>query len=282
MNTTIEVCDVSYKYPDHHWALKHINFEVRQGEILGIVGPNGSGKSTLLKLLSGVLKPVDGQILLFGRHLTKLKHKIIAQMVAVVPQNTVINFPFTTYEIVLMGRAPHLGLLQIERKNDFMIVERAMQYTNSIEFAQRRINELSGGERQRVIIARALAQEPQIILLDEPTAHLDLKYQVEIFDLIKRLNRENLMTVVVVSHDLNLAGEYCDRLILLKDGEVYKTGFPKQVITEADIQAVYDIEVLVSPNPMTGAPHITLVGKEFKKDRKRENGKTRKRDRNLF
>jgi len=264
MNPVIEVHDISYQYNlDHSLVLNRINFDVRQGEILGIVGPNGSGKSTLLKLLSGVLKPVEGRILLLERPLSRLNHKSIAKMIAVVPQNTVISFPFTVREIVLMGRSPHLGLLQIERQRDFKIVEQAMMYTNSLEFSNRKIDELSGGERQRVIIARALVQEPQIILLDEPTAHLDLKHQIEIFDLIKQLNIENLMTVVVVSHDLNLAGEYCDRLILLKEGEVYKIGNPKEVITEEDIKAVYDTDVLVSPNPLTGAPNVTLISKYF-------------------
>lgn len=263
MNAIIEVYDVSYRYTDHSLVLNGINFDVRQGEILGIVGPNGSGKSTLLKLLSGVLKLVKGRILLSGRQISRLNHKSIAKIVAVVPQNMVITFPFTAQEIVMMGRSPHLGMLQMERKKDFNIVEQAMRYTNSLEFANRKIDELSGGERQRVIIARALAQEPRIILLDEPTAHLDLKYQIEIFDLIKRFNMENLMTVVVVSHDLNLAGEYCDRLILLKEGKIYKIGNPKEVITEEDIKEVYDTEVLISKNPLTGAPHVTLVGKQF-------------------
>ena len=177
------------------------------------------------------------------------------------PQNTIISFPFAAQEIVLMGRAPHLGMFQVEGQKDFKIVQQAMRYTNSLEFADRKINELSGGERQRVIIARALAQEPKIILLDEPTAHLDLKYQVEIFDLVRQLNQENQMTVVVVSHDLNLAGAYCDRLVLLKDGRIYEIGTPKKILTEENIRAVYDAEVLVSPNPLTGAPHITLVSK---------------------
>lgn len=260
MNAIIEVHNLSYKYIDE-WVLKNINFDVIRGEILGIVGPNGSGKSTLLKLLSGVLKPVEGEILLLGRPLTQLKRKAISRIIGVVPQNTVIGFPFTAQEMVLMGRAPHLGMFQMESQKDFKMVEQAMQYTNSLEFADRKISELSGGERQRVIIARALAQEPKIILLDEPTSHLDLKYQVEIFDLVRQLNQENQMTVVVVSHDLNLAGEYCDRLILLKEGEIYEIGAPKKILTEENIKAVYDAEVLISPNPLTGAPHITLVSK---------------------
>jgi len=260
MNAIIEVHNLSYKYIDK-WVLNNTNFDVMQGETLGIVGPNGSGKSTMLKLLSGVLKPVEGEILLLGRALTQLKHRAIANIIAVVPQNTVIGFPFTAQEIVLMGRAPHLGMFQMESQRDFKIVEQAMRYTNSLDFADRKINELSGGERQRVIIARALAQEPKIMLLDEPTAYLDLKYQVEIFDLVRQLNQENQMTVVVVSHDLNLAGEYCDRLILLKDGGIYEIGAPKKILTEENIKAVYDAKVLVSDNPLTGAPHITLVSK---------------------
>jgi len=260
MNEIIEVHNLSYKYINE-WVLSNINFDVIRGEILGIVGPNGSGKSTMLKLLSGVLKPVEGEILLLGRPLTELKHKAISRIIGVVPQNTVVGFPFTAQEIVLMGRAPHLSMFQMESQKDYKMVEQAMQYTNSLEFADRKINELSGGERQRVIIARALAQEPKIILLDEPTAHLDLKYQVEIFDLVRQLNQESQMTVVVVSHDLNLAGGYCDRLILLKNGEVYEIGSPKKILTEENIKAVYDAEVLVSPNPLTGSPHITLVSK---------------------
>ncbi len=187
--------------------------------------------------------------------------KEIAKVMAVVPQGTSIAFPFTVREVVLMGRSPHLGLLQMERESDLRIADNAMALTDSLEIAERSIDELSGGERQRVIIARALSQEPKIMLLDEPTSHLDINHQVEIFDLIKRLNSEQGLTVVVVSHDLNMAAEYCDRIVLLRNGRVYKDGSPKEVISEANIREVYNANVVVLDNIITGAPHIIPVSK---------------------
>jgi len=259
MNKLIQVRELSYKYTNN-LVIDNVSFDVKDREILGIVGPNGSGKSTLLKLMSGILKPLSGKILLLGKDISKIKQKTIAKKVAVVPQNGLVSFPFTSKDIVLMGRSPHLGLIETEKKHDFEIVKWAMEQTNSLQFCERKINELSGGERQRIFIARALAQEPVIMLLDEPTNHLDLKYQIEVFDLIKRLNRENQITIVVVSHDLNLAGEYCERLALLKDGKIANIGIPKQVITKNTIKQVYDAETLVSANPITGSPHVTLIG----------------------
>lgn len=270
MDNVIQVKNLSYKYTNaKELAINNISFDVKGGEILGIVGPNGSGKSTLLKLLSGILKPFSGKILLLDEDISRIKQKLIAQKLAVVPQNGIIGFPFTAQDIVLMGRSPHLNLIESEKKRDFEVVKWAMEQTNSFSFRNHKINELSGGERQRVFIARALAQEPTIMLLDEPTSHLDLKYQIEVFDLIRRLNRENQITVVVVSHDLNLAGEYCERLILLKNGIIFNIGAPEEVITEDIIKRVYDAETLVSINPMTGSPHVTLVGKERAKQRER-------------
>lgn len=262
MNNPIQVKNLSYKYADaDELAINNISFEIKSGEILGIVGPNGSGKSTLLKLLSGILKPLSGKILFFEEDISEMKQKLIAQKLAVVPQNGYVRFPFTSKEIVLMGRSPHLKLIESEKKHDFEIAKWAMEQTYSLSFWERQINELSGGERQRVFIARALAQEPLIMLLDEPTNHLDLKYQIEIFDLIRRVNHENQITVVVVSHDLNLAGEYCERLILLEEGKISNIGTPEQVITEESIRQVYDAETFVSDNPVTGSPHVTLIGK---------------------
>lgn len=262
MDNLIQVKDLSYKYTNtSDLAIDNISFDVERGKILGIVGPNGSGKSTVLKLLSGILKPLSGKILLFGNDLSKIKQKMIAQKLAVVPQDGSVGFPFSSREIVLMGRSPHLGLIESEKKHDFEIVKWAMEQTNCLAFCERKIDELSGGERQRIFIARALAQEPTVMLLDEPTNHLDLKYQIEVFDLIRRLNQENQITVVVISHDLNLAGEYCERLILLKNGKIADIGTPEQVITEGAIKRVYDADTIVSANPITGSPHVTLIGK---------------------
>ena len=268
MSSVIEAREIKYRYSSD-WVLNGLSLAVEQGEIAGIIGPNGSGKTTVLKLLSKVLKQESGSILLMGQDIASMKQREIAKIVAVVPQGTSIAFPFTVREIVLMGRSPHLGLMQMERESDMRIADNAMALTDTLEFADRSIDELSGGERQRVIIARALAQETKIMLLDEPTSYLDINHQIEIFDLIKRLNSERELTSVIVSHDLNLAAEYCDRLILLKNGQVYKDGAPKAVITEADIREVYEANVVVSDNPITGAPHITpvseLMSHEYRK-----------------
>ena len=259
MPPIIEAREIKYRYSTD-WLLNGLSLSVDQGEIAGLIGPNGSGKTTILKLVSKVLKQEDGSIWLMGRDIASMKQREIARVMAVVPQGTSIAFPFTVREIVLMGRSPHLGLLQMERESDLRIADNAMALTDTLEFADRGIDELSGGERQRVIIARALAQEPKVMLLDEPTSYLDINHQVEIFDLIKRLNSERDLTVVIVLHDLNMAAEYCDRLILLKDGRVYKDGSPVEVITEANIREVYEANVVVSDNAITGAPHIVPIG----------------------
>jgi len=268
MSTIIKAREIKYRYGSD-WVLNGLNLAVQQGEIAGVIGPNGSGKTTVLKLLSKVLKPESGNIWVMNQNIASMKHREIAKVMAVVPQGTSIAFPFTVREIVLMGRSPHLGILQMERESDLKIADNAMALTDTLGFADRNIDELSGGERQRVIVARALAQEPKVMLLDEPTSYLDINHQVEIFDLIKRLNGERDLTVVIVSHDLNMAAEYCDRLILLKSGRVYKDGSPRDVITEADIREVYEANVVVSENAMTGAPHITpisaLMSRKYRK-----------------
>jgi len=268
MSPVIEAREIKYRYSTD-WVLNDLSLTVEQGEIAGIIGPNGSGKTTILKLMSKVLRPEAGNVWLMSKNIASMKQREIAKLVAVVPQGTSIAFPFTVREIVLMGRSPHLGLLQMERESDMRIADNAMALTDTLDFADRSIDELSGGERQRVIIARALAQEPKVMLLDEPTSYLDINHQVEIFDLIKRLNSERDLTVVIVSHDLNMAAEYCDRLILLKNGRVYKDGSPREVITEADIREVYEANVVVSDNAVTGAPHIIpvseLMSREYRK-----------------
>jgi iron complex transport system ATP-binding protein len=268
MSPIIESREVKYRY-NSDWVLNGLSFAVNQGEIVGIIGRNGSGKTTILKLVSKVLKPEAGSVWLTGRNIASVKQREIARVVAVVPQGTSVAFSFTVREIVLMGRSPHLGLLQMEREPDLKIANNSMALTDTLELADRSIDELSGGERQRVIIARALAQEPKVLLLDEPTAYLDINHQVEIFDLIKRLNGERDLTVVVVSHDLNMAAEYCDRLILLKNGRVHKDGSPGEVITETNIREVYEANVVVSDSSITGAPHITpvseLMSREYRK-----------------
>jgi iron complex transport system ATP-binding protein len=170
-----------------------------------------------------------------------------------------MTFPFTVQEIVLTGRAPHLGKLRFEGEKDFRIAEQAMKATDTLLLMNRNMNALSGGERQRVLIARALAQEPQIMLLDEPTALLDIRHQMDFFDLIKKLNKDQALTVIAVTHDINLASNYCDRIILLKSGHVYRMGPPHDVIMESHIRDVYEANVTVDQNPVTGKPRVTVL-----------------------
>ncbi|HEV8717182.1 MAG TPA: ABC transporter ATP-binding protein, partial [Candidatus Binatia bacterium] len=186
-------------------AVRELSFSVAKGEVFGLLGPNGSGKSTVVRLLSRVLTPRSGHISLAGRDVKSYSREELARQIAVVPQETTIELPFSVLEIVLMGRSPHLGRFGFERAEDLAVAQRVMEQTGVSELVTREIHELSGGERQRVILARALAQEPRVLLLDEPTAFLDIKHQVEVYDLVKALSRQNELTVVATLHDLNLA-----------------------------------------------------------------------------
>ncbi len=260
MEPILSLKELYFQY-DGLWAIKDVSFDVRRGEILGILGPNGSGKTTLLKLMCGILSPNKGDILLQGRYVREFRREELSRMISMVSQQTHFRFPFSVLEVVLMGRFPHLGRFQFEGKRDVEIALSAMKWTNTIEFANRNINELSGGERQRVLIALALAQEPEILLLDEPTSFLDLKYRVEIFQLISELNRARDITVIISSHDLDLASCYCERLIMLKQGSILHTGTPTEVINEENIQEVYGCPVLVDTNPATGTPRVNIIKK---------------------
>lgn len=243
-------------------VLDGLTFSIEGGSFTGIIGPNGSGKSTLLKSLSRVLKPVKGAVLLDEADLYSLDTRDVAKKMAVVPQETAVNFPFTVKDVVIMGRSPHLGLFQNEGEKDFAVARLAMELTNTYHLADRLITAISGGERQRVIIAKALAQEPKIILLDEPTSHLDINHQIEILSLLKRLNRENNLTIISVFHDLNLASQYCDRLVLMKDGSIFTLGEPEEVLTTDNIKDVYTANVLVRKHPVTGRPSVILLSQD--------------------
>ncbi|NLK07457.1 MAG: ABC transporter ATP-binding protein, partial [Firmicutes bacterium] len=222
-------------------AVSDVSFKAAGGEILGIIGPNGSGKSTLIKLISGVLRPTNGNVLINGEDTTLWSPRRLAQTVAVVPQDTQIAFDFTADEIVAMGRNPYISRFQSITNNDMDIIKAAMTATNTSQFAGRSILELSGGERQRVIIARALAQEPKVLLLDEPTAALDINHEVEIFELVRRLTKQKQLVTVAVLHDLNLAAEYCHRLLLLSRGTVAAYGSAETVLEPENISAVYGL-----------------------------------------
>jgi len=258
MEPVLTLKNVGFRYGEVQ-ALKRINLQVKAGEILGILGPNGSGKSTLLKIMDGILRPREGEILIKGNPLKGLRRAQVAREVAMVSQENFFRFSFSTLEVVLMGRFPHLNRLQFEGKRDIDVAADALRATRTLELADRSIHELSGGERQRVLIARALAQEPRIMLLDEPTSFLDIAHQVQVLELIVRLNRELGLTVLMVLHDLNLTSEYCERLILLNKGSIVKTGTPEEVVTYQTIEEVYQTVVVVKENPLSGRPCVFLV-----------------------
>ena len=249
--------NVSFNYGDS-WTLRGINLQIHRSELLGILGPNGSGKTTLLKIMDGILAPNEGEILVNGMSLSSLGRKETARRIAMVSQENYFGFDFSVLEVVLMGRFPHLGRLQFEGERDVKVALKALDATHTRSFSDRSIHRLSGGEKQRVLLARALAQEPQVILLDEPTAFLDIKYKREIFQLISTLSKDRGLAVVVVTHDLDLTAQYCQRLVLLKAGEIYQMGDPATVITSSNIQTVYDCPVVVDTNPATGTPRISL------------------------
>ncbi len=254
----LDVTDLAYSYGNYR-VLENIFFQTSKGECVGIIGPNGSGKSTLLKMLSKVMKPASGSIVLCGKELKQISLGELARNMAVVPQETNIDFDFTCLEIVLMGRHPHMGRFAIEGKAEYDIARQSMELTNTWHLKDRNISELSGGERQRVIIARALTQEPSILLLDEPVSHLDINHQIEIMDLVERLKKSRGLLVIVVIHDLNLASRYCDRLILLNDNTIQAAGTPAEVLTRENIRKAFRTNVLVRRHPMTGTIYITLL-----------------------
>jgi iron complex transport system ATP-binding protein len=256
---TLTLKEVGFRYGSS-WAVRDIGLQIHSGEILGILGPNGSGKSTLLKIMDGMLVPQEGEVMIEGRPVASFGRSGLAREIAMVAQESHFRFPFSTLEVVLMGRFPHLKKLQFEGKRDMEVAFNALYATHTLELAERSIHELSGGEKQRVLIARALAQEPKIILLDEPTSFLDLKYKREIFQLISSLSLEKGLSVVVVSHDIDLASQYCHRVMMLKNGSVYDSGDPEAVITAASIEVVYECPVLVDKNPATGRPRVSLMG----------------------
>lgn len=253
----LKVLEVECSY-DSHKVLEGVTFSVQKGMFVGVIGPNGSGKTTLLKAISQVLRPIRGTVLISGEEVYKMKPKVLARQMAVVPQEQELNFAFRVEDVVLMGRSPHLERFRSEGPRDVEIARRAMQMTNTLYLAARPVTEISGGERQRVTIARALAQEPELLLLDEPTSHLDIHHQVEILEMVRDLSHRHGLAVVAVFHDLNLAAYYCDGLILLSGGRIYSMGKPEEVLTAENIRQVFGANVLVRKDKITGRPSLTL------------------------
>jgi len=260
----VEFRSVSFVYPasaEHRapFAVSELSFEIAPGEIVGVIGPNSSGKTTLIRLLTRVLEPAAGEIRLEGAPIRRLTRTDLARRVGVVPQASLEQAPFNVGELVLMGRYPHGPGRYFESPSDRTAARAAMEATGVLELADLPLDHLSGGERQRAVIARALAQEPRLLVLDEPTAHLDLRYQVEVAALLRRLNRERGMAILLVSHDLNLASEVCDRLLLLAGGRPVATGAPEVVLGESLLASVFGCEVIVDKTETTRRPVVRLT-----------------------
>ena len=253
------VCeDVRAAY-DGTEVLRGIDLRIGAGEMVGIIGPNGSGKSTLLRVFSGVLPTTGGRCMLLGRDVARLRARERARILGIVQQQAGATFAFPVWDMVAMGRHAHLAPLRGLGPEDRQAVRWALESTDCTHLADRLITELSGGELQRVIIARALAQEPQALLLDEPTNHLDLNHQLEIGRLLRALNGERGMTIVWVSHDLNLAAEFCGRIVVVGEGRIVAHGSPAEVITEELLARLYGVHVPVTPHPLTGRPQVLLT-----------------------
>jgi iron complex transport system ATP-binding protein len=256
----LEVHELSFAYGHGAQArrvLSDVSLDVARGSVVGLLGPNGSGKTTLLRLLSGVLAPRSGSVRLEGQPLARMTRRDLARRVAVVPQDTQATFDFSVMEMVLMGRYPHLGPFELEGAGDVEIARAALQATGTASLEDRPFATLSGGEKQRVVIAGALAQASDLLLLDEPTTALDLRYQFEILSVLKRLNSQRGTTLVVSTHDVNLAAALCARVVLLKDGHVLAHGPTDQTLTADNIRALYDVEADVQFHPRAG--HLTVV-----------------------
>jgi iron complex transport system ATP-binding protein len=264
---SLRVEHVSFSYPNLP-VLRDVSFEVRKGDFLSLLGPNGSGKSTLLRLLDRILLPQRGTITLRDHPLHQFNRKEIARIVAYVPQDTVWVFPFTVLEVVLMGRSPYVGRSGFESRHDLEVTWQMMRLTQIEHLAEKPITAISGGERQRVLIARALSQQPQILLLDEPNAHLDICHQLEIFQILRDQNERQDLTIVSVSHDLNLAAAFSKNVMLLaqegtqpdqRGATVVSLGTPAEVLTESNIERVYRTPVLVDQHPRSFSPRISLL-----------------------
>jgi iron complex transport system ATP-binding protein len=237
--------------------LRGVTFSVAPGELVGLIGPNGAGKSTLIKVIGGLWSGAEGAITLLDRPLARYSSRQIARVIAQVPQITALDFPFTVQQVVMMGRNPHLGRFELETDRDRRAAEDALRRTQTLDLVDRLIGTLSGGERQRVLIARALTQQPRLLLLDEPTANLDLQHQIGIMDLIRSLIQEDGLGVVAAVHDLELAARFCDRLVLVHQGTVHAEGIPDEVLTPDHIRAAYSVDARPYRDPITG--HLRLA-----------------------
>jgi len=238
---TLEVRGLKYTY-GKYLVLDGVDLPIVDGEVIGILGPNGCGKTTLLKNLNKNLEPTGGCVMLDGESMANLSKKEIAREVAVVPQTNEIRFAFTVRDIVAMGRMPFQGMMGAPSGEDERIVDEAIRKTGLSKHMDRHINTMSGGERQRVIIARAIAQTPKYLLMDEPTLHLDISMQFDALNLVHKLSRETGLTVVIVSHDLGMVARYCDRIVMIHDHKVHCVGTPEEVLTPENMRTVFNVD----------------------------------------
>ena len=268
MTPAVEFRGVDFEYPGaagpraRPFQLAGLSFAVTPGEVLAVIGPNSAGKTTLIRLLTKVVRPRAGHVLLHGLPVEALDRRTLARDVAVVPQHVPQAFPFTVEELVLMGRYPYGAGRYFETSEDLEMAREAMAATGVLDLARLPLDELSGGERQRAVLARALAQRPRLLVLDEPTAHLDLRHQAESVALLRRSRGERGMTVLLVSHDLNLAAEVADRLLLLADGRIARLGTPEAVLEESLLESVYGCPVSVDKHPVTRRPVVHIAWRE--------------------
>jgi ABC-type cobalamin/Fe3+-siderophores transport system ATPase subunit len=257
MSYMLEVSQITFSYSKP--VLKGVSFTVGRGELLAVLGPNGSGKSTLIKIIVGMLKPERGTALIDGRNAASMSRRDAARIIGYVAQESAVRFPLTAMELVLQGRFAQGALIGFESERDVREAEWAMRVTETTEFAATPVTELSGGERQRVMLARALAVRPKLLVLDEPVANLDISHQVKMLDLIRRLTIDTDMSAVVVTHELNLAADFATSTLLLKSGEMIAVGEPRDVMTEPLLQSVFETDLLVDDNPSSGSPRVTLI-----------------------
>jgi iron complex transport system ATP-binding protein len=259
----IELTNTCFSYSNKNredalFTLDNINLEIEKQEFISILGPNGSGKTTLLKILAGIYNPGSGTIKIQNNEYDKISRKELYKIISYVPLSVQSVFPFSVYEIVMMGRTPFLNMFGFESRNDKKIVEEALNLVEISHLKNHGINEVSGGEAQRAFLARAIAQNPEIVLLDEPSSHLDIKHQLSIFNLLKKLNREKKLTVVVVLHDLNIAAYYSNRIILMKSGKIYKDGSNPDTLTEENIRNVFEVKANVQVDSEKGIVNVLV------------------------
>lgn len=254
----LEIVKLQFGY-DQNPTLKGLDLNLKEGKLTVILGPNGSGKTTLVKLMSKMMPPDSGQIYLHLSDIMKMSQKEISKSLAIVPQNTAVEFDFTVEEIVAMGRYPHLKRFQQEGPADLEIINEAMKATDVFSFRKRPINALSGGEIQRVIIARALAQKPKVLILDEPIAHLDIQHQIELLKLVKQLAQTQHITIAMILHDLNFAMAFADHIVLMHEGKIAAEGLPEEVLIPETIKSVYGVDICLIKNPVTGIHHILPI-----------------------